>query len=158
MSLFKTIVVAVDFSEASRGILQFAARLSKLSPGSHLLLAHVVPDPLREPFMVEAVGVNFVDLQREWMVDATRRLNGLLATEGLTNDATPVVLAGHPAEEIVALAKHRGADAIVIGTHGYGGVKHLVLGSVAEKVLRGAICPVITVPEKSLAAHRVPAA
>ena len=60
---------------------------------------------------------------------------------------------GNPAEEIVRSAKEEKVDLIVIGAHGFTGWRHLVLGSVAEKVVRLASCPVITIP-----AHRTPVA
>jgi nucleotide-binding universal stress UspA family protein len=55
------------------------------------------------------------------------------------------VAAGHPADTIVRLARERAADLIVMGTHGRTGLQHVLLGSVAEKVVRLAPCPVLTV-------------
>jgi nucleotide-binding universal stress UspA family protein len=90
-------------------------------------------------------------VRRTWVSRATDRLETLIEAEGLTaGHVTPVVLVGRPANMIVQLAEDRQADAIVLGTHGYGPVKHLVLGSVAERVLRRSTCPVVTVPHKSL--------
>jgi nucleotide-binding universal stress UspA family protein len=55
------------------------------------------------------------------------------------------VVTGHPADTIVRVAQERGADLIVMSTHGRTGLQHVVLGSVAEKVVRLAPCPVLTV-------------
>lgn len=152
MAMFKTILTAVDFSDMSRAVLHYAVRLAATSAGSRLLVVNVVPDPLHEPWMVEAVGVDFVQLQKDWTADAQGRLDDLMTAEDLAPDkASSIVVVGRPADAIVELAKERSADVVVIGTHGYGPVKHLVLGSVAERVLRHAECPVITVPHKSLA-------
>jgi nucleotide-binding universal stress UspA family protein len=87
------------------------------------------------------------------MADAEGRLAALVQAEGLRPGtfSTVAVMAGHAAEAIVELARDRSADVIVVGTHGYGPIKHFVLGSVAERVLRRAECPVVTVPTKSLA-------
>ena len=59
------------------------------------------------------------------------------------------IAAGHPAEAIVRVAQERKADLIVMGTHGRTGLQHVLLGSVAEKVVRLAPCPVLTVRYKS---------
>jgi nucleotide-binding universal stress UspA family protein len=152
MAMFKTILTAVDFSDMSREVLHYAVRLAAASPGARLLVANVVPDPLHEPWMVEAVGVDFDKLQADWIAQARWQLANLLEDERLGPEAAEsVVVVGRPADAIVALAKERSADVLVIGTHGYGPVKHIVLGSVAERVLRQAACPVVTVPHKSVA-------
>jgi nucleotide-binding universal stress UspA family protein len=57
----------------------------------------------------------------------------------------PIVRIGRSAEEIVATAKETGSDLIILSTHGYTGLKHVLLGSVAEYVVRHAPCPVLTV-------------
>ena len=59
------------------------------------------------------------------------------------------VAVGHPADTIVRIAQERGADLIVMGTHGRTGLQHVLLGSVAEKVVRLAPCPVLTVRDKN---------
>ena len=59
------------------------------------------------------------------------------------------VAVGHPADTIVRVAQERGADLIVMGTHGRTGLQHVLLGSVAEKVVRLAPCPVLTVRDKN---------
>jgi nucleotide-binding universal stress UspA family protein len=71
-------------------------------------------------------------------------------------DVEVVVESGPPANRILARAGALPADLIVIGTHGTGGFEHLVLGSVAEKVLRRAVCPVLTVPHHSRTTSRLP--
>jgi nucleotide-binding universal stress UspA family protein len=62
------------------------------------------------------------------------------------------LLAGPPAKEIVRVARSVGADLVIVGTHGRRGVRRLVLGSVAEEVLRSAPCPVLVVRGKDWAA------
>jgi nucleotide-binding universal stress UspA family protein len=62
-------------------------------------------------------------------------------------ESTPIakVLIGPPADEIVGYAEEVGADMIIMTTHGYSGVKHVILGSTTESVLRHASCPVLSV-------------
>ena len=97
MSLFDTILTAVDFSDMSRDVLRFARRLASASPGAHLVVAHVVLDPLRQPYTVEAVGVDWVRLKEEWMADARQRLEELTTAEGLTPGSfSSVVVMGRP--------------------------------------------------------------
>jgi len=71
-------------------------------------------------------------------------------------DVDVVIDAGPPANRIVARASALPADLLVIGTHGRGGFEHLVLGSVTEKVLRKATCPVLTVPPHARTTSRLP--
>ena len=71
-------------------------------------------------------------------------------------DVDVVVESGPPADRILERASALPADLVVIGTHGAGGFEHLVLGSVAEKVLRKAVCPVLTVPHHSRTTSRLP--
>lgn len=81
------------------------------------------------------------------LVDACRerldRAVGEIATDGL--QVQPLVLNGVPFVEIVRCARDREADLIVLGTHGRSGLAHLLIGSVAERVVRKAPCPVLTV-------------
>ncbi len=67
-----------------------------------------------------------------------------------------LVRVGLPAAEILACARERGADLIVMGTHGTSGFEHLILGSVTERVLRRAPCPVLTVPPHNLTTTHAP--
>jgi nucleotide-binding universal stress UspA family protein len=81
-------------------------------------------------------------LQINLVRDATERLRGIVPS-----DATNVVAdvrAGNPAREIVAAARELGVDVIVMGTHGRTGLSHALMGSVAERVVRLAPCPVLT--------------
>lgn len=151
MATFKTIVAALDFSDMSQDVLHYTARLASTAPEARMLVIHVVPDPLQQPWTVETVGVDFVQLQQDWSAEAMRRLQALLAAEDLTGaSATPVVLAGRAAETIVRYAGEQRADLIVLGTHGHGPVKRFILGSVADRVVRQAACPVLIIPYRGL--------
>jgi hypothetical protein len=71
-------------------------------------------------------------------------------------DVDVLVETGPPANQILERARSLPADLIVMGTHGEGGFRHLVLGSVAEKVLRQATCPLLTVPPHARATSKLP--
>ncbi len=143
---FDTIVVPVDFSETSDQAWKVACGLAALA-GSHVHLVHVSPDPLRQQWTVEGIGVDFTAISQEWRAQSEVRLQRLEPTPHIPADRlTRVVLVGAPHTAIVEYATAQNADAIVIGTHGYGPIKHLLLGSVAERVVRQASCVVVTVP------------
>jgi nucleotide-binding universal stress UspA family protein len=140
---FRRILCPVDFSDASAGALRAAALLAQRSGGS-LTLLHVdvvpgsaIPEALLEtpPALATDLGAPADRPLLEWKARA----------EGL---GVPQVEArrsvGRPAQEILALVRRDGFDLIVLGTHGRTGVGHLILGSVAEEVVRRAPCPVLT--------------
>jgi len=121
------ILVATDFSPLSSIALEHAIALASLCRAS-IHLIHVRAD-----------ASGHVD-------DEERRLAGLVSrchAEALA--VTWQVCAGPPAAAIVKAAADRAVDLIVLGTHGRQGVAHLVVGSVAEQVVRSAPCPVLTV-------------
>jgi nucleotide-binding universal stress UspA family protein len=141
----KRIVVATDFSEVSAEAVEMAVAFAQES-GATLDLVHVateatypVPPPmdmLRMPIDIAAA-----------MDEASRRL----ATEEERVRARGVacesnVLVGRADAEIVGYADKTHSDLIVLGTHGRSGLPHALLGSVAEKVVQHAHCPVLTVP------------
>ena len=76
---------------------------------------------------------------------ARTQLQDLVRTSAFAGAWEVEVTSGHPADAIVRMAQERGADLIVMGTHGRTGIQHVLLGSVAEKVVRFAPCPVLTV-------------
>ena len=137
---FRTIVVATDFSDASALALEYARVLAKRF-GAGLRVLHVVatPRPLgTEIYVPEAMSVSDVAV-----ADAQRLMGETLAKF----EGTPVVgqvLVGNPARKIVEYASDHDVDLLVIGTHGRSGLSHLLMGSVAERVVRTAPCPVFT--------------
>ena len=137
----KRILVPHDFSDPSSTALSYGASLA-LHFDAELLLAYVAE---KVPFPVELGKVDgFLD---ELQGRARARLRevakkALPATLTVRTEA----LIGNPAEALVELARQEDCDLIVMGTHGYTGVKHAVLGSTAEKVVRTAGRPVLTVP------------
>jgi nucleotide-binding universal stress UspA family protein len=137
----KNILVPVDFSETSDRALAYAQTLAQtFSARVHVL--HVIPDPHSQAWSIEATGMNLGSLMETWESDAQKRLDGLALGDVAGERVTKV---GQPHAEIIRYATAQNADLIVIGTHGRGVVEHMLLGSVAEKVVRTAPCPVLTV-------------
>lgn len=139
------ILVPTDFSKSSRNALTYGAAFATRF-GAELHLLHVVQDlalfipeaVMLAPPMVPPVE-QFVTAARAALDRAVREL----AAPDVR--VIPQVAEGTPFEEIVRFAREKDIDLIVMGTHGHTGLAHLFLGSVAEKVVRRAPCPVLTV-------------
>jgi nucleotide-binding universal stress UspA family protein len=149
MSRFaQVIVAATDLSVASELAISASAVLAEQNQAAlHLVHAHVPTDPttLREdPTSHRIVPTPNVKAELE---EQLRRLAERLAPG---RDVRVAVVAGEaPAEAIVAHAHELDADLLVVATHGRTGLRHLVLGSVAEEVVRTASCPVLTLRSKA---------
>ena len=141
-----TIMVPTDFSYASDAALGYARMLAARF-GASLHLLHV----LDEPGSWSEVYAAIPDVRDRLTADADRRLAALAACLPANLRATSEVLNGAPVPTIVRVAESRGIDLIVMGTHGRRGMGHLLLGSVAERVVRLAPCPVLTVREQRAA-------
>jgi len=127
------ILAPTDFSDCAAGGLDYAVTLAK-SFNAALILIHVVE---ANPYTI-AQGLNLINYKERLLSDLSKRL----LKEKIAAEAH--LVHGIPFREIVHLAEREKADLIVIGTHGRTGFDHLITGSVAEKVLRLAPCPVIT--------------
>jgi nucleotide-binding universal stress UspA family protein len=157
MSPFHTVVVATDFSENAEEALNVALEIVE-GTDRQIAVVNVVLDPLHQPWMVDAAGVDFAELQRSWVEGAEHEFQALLKRRALDDSAVSThIVIGRPDVEIVRFAEEHGADLIVMGTHGYGGVKRLLLGSVADHVMRQANCPVLVVPAKTVPVHEATA-
>ena len=150
------ILVPVDFSEPSDAALEYATGLAERL-GASLHLLHVFEDPLwTTGAMAAEMYVPVPEGLREALLANARtqlaeRANKLDAERfHLTTD----VYMGPIAAGITEFATQKQIDLIVIGTHGRGGMSHLLLGSVAERVVRSAPCPVLTVRTSTVATPR----
>ena len=136
----KNILVPIDFSETSDQALAYAQDLAaQFEATLHLL--HVVRDPF-DAWATGVMGDGPGPLTREVERGAAQRLDQLVAGDHRQHAITRI---GQPHAEILEYVRTHSVDLIVMGTHGFGGIEHLVLGSVAEKVVRAATCPVLTV-------------
>ena len=145
MISLKTILVATDFSEPSEVAVRYGRALAAAFHAS-LHVLHVVPDSLALPWATMADGLAMADVQRQWEREASERLQRLLPES--ERDALRTVLvtrSGDPVRQVTAYANQIEADLVVLGTHGRGPVAHMLMGSVAERVVRTAPCPVLTV-------------
>lgn len=158
------ILVPIDYSSQSDRALEWGASLAE-KYGAQLLLLHVIaqaseglsergpdrtdtflPFALDNPSLYRAPGaqdevmsIDLVEMAQNDLKDlAIAKLNERLSV-------SPTVGVGEPADEILRLARDEAVDLIVMGTHGRSGLHHVLLGSVAETVMRNAFCPVFTV-------------
>jgi nucleotide-binding universal stress UspA family protein len=147
--VIQRILVPIDFSEFSSQVLDKA--LSLAGEGAEVLLLHVYEPPrLARPDLVawgefEGKMMSLSQIVRE---EAKQKLDKLVdVTKSRTKARLRAEIAeGRAATEIVECAEREGSDVIVLGTHGREGYRRLVLGSVAEAVVRRAHCSVLTVP------------
>jgi universal stress protein A len=145
----RRILVPLDFSPPSDQALQYAAALAEEFAASVVLL-HVVEERLvTGPLPAEVYLGELPKVREDLVKEAQTRLMKCLETlnaQGIT--ATGEVLVGGPSQVILDQAVNKGVDLIVMGTHGRTGLTHLLIGSVAERVIRHAPCPVFVVRER----------
>jgi nucleotide-binding universal stress UspA family protein len=137
MTNIKKILAPIDFSAYSRHAFEIAWSLARDYGGS-LVLLHVVPPPLITPESGYVLST----------LDDTDEALKKLRQMQCAGPAVPVECVGRvgdAATEILDLARAAHCDLIVIGTHGRTGLRRLLMGSVAEQILRNAPCPVLTV-------------
>jgi nucleotide-binding universal stress UspA family protein len=142
MIKLKTILVPTDFSECSEAAVKYGYALAEAF-GATLHLLNVVQHPYSMPWAADGF-TPIGDLLADWEAQAKRRLvESVPATAAAKTVVKTQVGSPHP--EIVRYAAQFGIDLIVLGTHGRGPISHMLLGSVAERVVRTAPCPVLTV-------------
>lgn len=146
------ILCPIDFSDASAHVVDQAVALAGWYKAR--ILAQHVYRPLVIPIPTVPAVENGGLTQIEQMQANTSECFHQAVAAGI--DVDVAVDIGEPAREILDRAAKLPADMIVIGTHGSGGFEHLVLGSVAEKVIRKAACPVLTVPPRARATSVLP--
>ena len=141
----QNILVAVDFSNVSKGLLDQAARLAQAFQAKLWLIHVAPPDPA---FVGYEAGPQFIrdqvaaHLQKEHsqLQDQAELLRGQAL------EVTPLLIQGQTIQTILNEAQRLQADLIILGSHGHGALHRALVGSVAEGVLRKAPCPVMIVP------------
>ena len=143
----KKILCPTDFSEPSLLAIDQASELAKTS-SAEIVLIHVVSPLPASPHPGGMHGFDTATYLQE-MLTYGRESTQRLIEEKFPEDVPvrSVVLAGNPSEEIVRVAEEEGVDLIVTATHGHTGWRRFLFGSVAERVIRLAPCPVLTIPE-----------
>ena len=153
--MFTRILVPTDFSAPSDAALEYARTVATRF-GASLHLLHVAEDPYRAFYTAEVFVPEIEGLREEILDNVVGRLNQKVTPEDVSElHMTTDAVIGTPAWSIVEYAGAHDIDLIVMGTHGRGGMSHLVVGSVAEKVVRTAPCPVLTVRQPGKAATAV---
>src|SRR5437868_2230159 len=132
----QTILVPTDFSPQAAAAFEFAVALAKPNR-ARLLLLHIDPLPLFHGEVIDRRQPEYQQRLRD-AITALKPSDPAVEVERLLAE-------GVPADEIIAFAKERNCDLIVMGTHGRTGLERVLMGSVAERVVRTAPCPVLTV-------------
>jgi nucleotide-binding universal stress UspA family protein len=143
----QTILVPSDFSACSDAAVRYGLELARRFD-ARLHLLHVVQDPATQPWAAEGMMLPILEVE-QWQEAARARLSVAVPVAD-AGRVTTVVTVATPCEEILRYAEAYAADLIVMGTHGRAGMSHMLLGSIAERVVRRAPCPVLTVrhPER----------
>jgi nucleotide-binding universal stress UspA family protein len=147
-----SILVATDFSAASEVATSYALRLAR-TLGARLYLMHVVPES--DVQVMRALRGHLqsqIDpdaLVQTYYTDADKRLSQLVETAQAADLVQErLIVTGQPASEIISWAAAKNVQLIIVGTHGRSGLNRVMMGSVAEHVLRLATCPVLIVPAR----------
>lgn len=139
----RSVLVPIDFSTHSASALQHAKQVALLY-GARLDLLHVIEERMHPAFYNTGV-LSVYDLNPHIEEDAILEMERLYRhTDGPGGEVTYTVLPGHAAHEVVRFAEIQESDLIVMPTHGLTGLEHVLMGSVAERVVRRATCPVLT--------------
>jgi nucleotide-binding universal stress UspA family protein len=141
----KKILLCTDFSDNSLPARDLALAYGKAF-GAGIVLLHVIDSWAGFPAYSESMPLDVREVVRKLDESAKANLDAVAdECKGVVSQVRTHSSVGIPAEEIVRVAREEGADLIVMGTHGWTGFRHMLLGSVAEKVLRTADCPVLVV-------------
>jgi nucleotide-binding universal stress UspA family protein len=144
IKLFERILVPVDFSDHSKKSLAYAKDIAN-SYNANLQLLHIIEDTIHPAFSLSGKSSIF-DLVPGIEEDCRRRIEELIQETGISNENTEIIVkGGQAAHDIIKFSKDNSSDLVVIATHGLTGIEHLLLGSITEKVVRMAPCPVFTV-------------
>jgi universal stress protein A len=138
------ILVPTDFSDSADAALAYALKVAD-RVGAAVRLVHVFEDPDAVGLYSHAYVPMPAEMRADILTDIRRQLVARSAASG-HNDVTTEVLTGPAAKTIADYATQHQCDLIVMGTQGRQGVAHMLMGSVAERVVRTAACPVLVVP------------
>jgi len=144
MKPFEKILIAIDFSESSDLAFEYALTLAKQFQ-AELTVMHVINEPVDlRGFYVP--HISFEQLEKEIEEGAEKMMTKFCQSKmGDFTKYTTAVVAGIPYEEILKKAEETATSLIVLGTHGRTGIDHLIFGSTAERVVRNATGPVLTI-------------
>ena len=142
----KKVLVPIDFSDYSKSSLRYAVNFAKQF-GAEIYLIYVL-EPVIYPPDFSMGQIAIPSINAEWDERAREELENLAKTEIPEGVNVKTILKnGKPFLEIIDTASEENIDLIIIATHGHSGVEHILFGSTAEKVVRKAPCPVLTLRE-----------
>jgi len=146
MEPIKKILVPIDFSDYSKRALRYAIDFSKHFNSELILVSVIEPMIYPADFSMGQVAIPATDQNLTERIE--NELKSLEENEiGKQVKSKRIIKSGKPFYEIVEVAREEDVDLIIIATHGHTGVEHLLFGSTAEKVVRKAPCPVLTLRE-----------
>jgi len=150
--MFRRILVPTDFSPTSDAALEYA-RILAAKFGSSVQILHVIDDPTAaSEFVPDGFAPSTDGIRTALLDQAHTRLERLMnLVDRSRHHAHAEAVLGLPAQSIIDYATATGIGLIVMGTHGRTGLAHLLMGSVAEQVVRTAPCPVLTVRQVTVA-------
>jgi nucleotide-binding universal stress UspA family protein len=144
--MFKKILCPVDFSKFTEEVIAYAADIAK-QYGAELHVLHVIPNlTYFTPYESFLTPENLVAVEKNIQDEVERDFGKIL--KHIDMEIKRVVKTGVAFVEIIDYAKSEGIDLIVMGTHGRSGIEHILIGNVAEKVVRKSPCPVLTIRPK----------
>lgn len=143
MEKIKNILVPIDFSDYSKNALRYAIGFAKHFEAKMYIMYVVEPAVYPADFSLGQVAIPTTDVDMSQRAES--ELDSLTKSEiGSSVNFEKMIKTGKPFMEIIETASEIDADLIIIATHGHTGVEHLLFGSTAEKVVRKAPCPVLT--------------
>ncbi|MFA3783151.1 universal stress protein [Melioribacteraceae bacterium 4301-Me] len=144
--MIKKILVPIDFSDYSKNALKYAVNFAKYFNAKMYLIYVIEPIVYPADFSMGQVAIPTINIDIHKR--AEEELNSLAKNfVGTELEVETIIKTGKPFVEIYETAKEKDVDLIIIATHGHTGVEHLLFGSTAEKVVRKAPCPVLTLRE-----------
>lgn len=144
--MFKKILCPVDFSQFTQDVINYALDLAE-KYGAELHVMHVVPNMTYfTPYESFLTPENLVAIEKNIQDEVEKKFTKLLKHD--TVPTRKAIRTGVPFVEIIDYAKTESIDLIVMGTHGHSAIEHILIGNVAEKVVRKSPCPVMTIRPK----------
>jgi nucleotide-binding universal stress UspA family protein len=149
VDMFKKIVCPVDFSEFTDDIVKYAANVAK-KYDAELHLFHVIPNlNYFTPYESFLTPENLILVEKNIEKEVEKDFEKII--KGIDTPVKKVIKTGVTFVEIIDYIKEENIDLVVMGTHGRSGIEHILIGSVAEKILRKSPCPVLIIRPKGKA-------
>jgi len=146
MQFIKNILVPIDFSDYSKNALKYAVQFAKQFDAKIFLIYVVEPIIYPADFSMGQVALPSMDIDLHSRAEVELKNLAKIFTDSVVQIKT-IIKTGKPFVEINDYAAEKNIDLIIIATHGHTGVEHILFGSTAEKVVRKAPCPVLTLRE-----------